>query len=175
MILINKICVSIICVFIIDTFKQEREKEEWLTLKFSIWVSYSEVNRSQFLRHYSWHVMGSVSVTVTCDAAPNNCNRMDTSSLASSPHCLWRLSDGQWWHVEWEPTHSDNAIISWLTASQVTRHDITRDTLRDIISLSRASSEPSQSGSVWHLNRPQGNKLTTIFWSWSRPRRWFLS
>ena len=151
-----------------------------LPLKFSIWVSYSELSRSQFLRQFSSHVMGSVSVTVTCDAAPNNCNRMDTSSLASSPHCLWRLSDGQWWRedVEWQPTHSDNAIISWLTASHVTRvtswHNAWHVTWHHF-TVTSIIWTISVRGSVWHLNRPQGNKLTTLFWSWSRPRRWFPS
>ena len=52
-------------------------------------------------------------------------------------------NDGMWsgsQHIPIMPSSHDSH------ASHVTRHDITRDTLRDIISLSRASSEPSQSG-----------------------------
>ena len=54
-------------------------------------------------------------------------------------------NDGMWsgsQHIPIMPSSHDS-LRHMLHAS---RHDITRDTLRDIISLSRASSEPSQSG-----------------------------
>ena len=127
---------------------------------------------AQFLRLFSWHVMGSVSVSVTCDAAPNRCNsnRMDTrawrliASLSLETLRVWtmmacgpqkrRYSDGSQ-HIPIMPSSHDSLrhilhVTSWHNVWHVTWHHFTVTNISLIWDISVRII-------LWDLKKPQDN------------------